>query len=320
MHEFEMIRDYFRPLTMDRAEAGGLLDDAAVLDVPRDFDLCISSDTLNGGVHFLETETPENIAHKCLRVNLSDMAAMGAKPYCYQLNLAFSKMPDKEWAKAFTDALMADQKEFGVFCSGGDTTVIEGPMLVSMTITGLVPKNKAVKRFGAMPGDIVVVTGNIGDAAIGVKVKLGILELDDPSAFLLACDRPMPRTPISEAIHSYGKAGIDVSDGFIADLSHICDVSKVGAKVRLDKIPLSYAARHLLKQGVVNVEDLLTGGDDYEIALAIAPQNVDAFIAAAKERGVDAHAIGEFVSGEGVQVLDDEGTALEFSKKGWTHF
>jgi len=324
MHEFEMIRDYFRPLTMDKAEAGGLLDDAAILNVPQGFDLCMSSDTLNGGVHFLEDESPENIAHKCLRVNLSDMAAMGAKPYCYQLNLAFSKMPDPGWAKAFTGALMADNEEFGIFCSGGDTTVIEGPMLVSMTITGLVPKGKAVKRFGAKPGDIVVVTGNIGDAAIGVKVKLGILELDDPSAFLLACDRPMPRTPISEAIHKYAHAGIDVSDGFIADLTHICEVGNVGARIEADKIPFSYAARNLIEKGVVSVEDLLTGGDDYEIAMAIPPQNVDAFMADAKARGVDAYAVGVFDAigdgGAGVQVLDEAGEPLTFSKKGWTHF
>jgi len=320
MHEFEMIRDYFRPLTMDRAEAGGLLDDAAILNVPRDFDLVMSSDTLNGGVHFLENETPANIAHKCLRVNLSDMAAMGAKPYCYQLNLAFSKMPDKAWAKEFTDALLADNNEFGVFCSGGDTTVVEGPMLVSMTITGLVPSGRAVKRFGAKAGDLVVVTGNIGDAAVGVKVKLGILELDDPEAFLLACDRPMPRTPISEAIHTYANAGIDISDGMIADLSHIADVSGVAARIDADKIPFSYAARNLLKQNIVTLEDLVTGGDDYEIAMAIPPQNVDAFIAEASKRGVDAHVIGVFEDGEGVHVLDASGAPIEFSKKGWTHF
>lgn len=320
MNEFEMIRDYFRPLTMDRAEAGGLLDDAAILDVPQGFDLVISSDTLNGGVHFLENESPANIAHKCLRVNLSDIAAMGAKPYCYQLNLAFSKMPDLVWLKAFTDALMADQKEFGVFCSGGDTTVIEGPMLVSMTITGLVPKGKAVKRSGAKAGDLVVVTGNIGDATIGVKVKLGILELDDPSAFLLACDRPMPRTPISELVHTHAHAAIDVSDGLIADLSHICDVSGVAAKLEADKIPLSYAARDVLGKGVIALEDLLTGGDDYELALAIPPSRFDVFKAEATKRGVDVSAIGVFEEGDGVRVLDASGQPLEFSRKGWTHF
>ncbi len=320
MHEFEMIRDYFRPLTMERAEAGGLLDDAAILNVPAGFDLVMSSDTLNGGVHFLENEDPAHIAHKCLRVNLSDMAAMGAKPYCYQLNLAFSNMPDPAWAKAFSDALMADNKEFGVFCSGGDTTVVEGPLLVSMTVTGLVPKGKAVKRFGAQPGDLAVVTGNVGDAAIGVKVLLGLLELDDPAPFLEACHKPMPRTPISEIIHTYAHAGIDVSDGLIADLSHVCDVSSVAACLELDKIPFSDAARAVVESGNATPQELLTGGDDYEILMAIPPADVDAFISESKQRGVNASVIGGFQTGDGVQVVDADGQALEFDRKGWTHF
>lgn len=320
MHEFEMIRDYFRPLTMERAEAGGLLDDAAILNVPEGFDLVMSSDTLNGGVHFLENEDPAHIAHKCLRVNLSDMAAMGAKPYCYQLNLAFSNMPDPAWAKAFSDALMADNREFGVFCSGGDTTVVEGPLLISMTITGLVPKGRAVKRFGAKSGDLAVVTGNIGDAAIGVKVLLDLLELDDSAPFLEACHKPMPRTPISEVIQTYAHAAIDVSDGLIADLSHICDVSNVHARLEFDKIPFSDAARAVLDRGNVTPQDLLTGGDDYEILMAIPPESIDAFMDDANKRGVTSTVIGAFEMGEGVQVIDGKGQALEFDRKGWTHF
>lgn len=320
MHEFEMIRDYFRPLTMGRAEAGGLLDDAAILDVPEGFDLVMSSDTLNGGVHFLENEDPANIAHKCLRVNLSDMAAMGAKPYCYQLNLAFSNMPDPAWAKAFADALLADNQEFGVFCSGGDTTVIEGPLLISMTITGLVPKGRAVKRLGAKPGDLAVVTGAIGDAAIGVKILLKLLEVDNPVSFLEACHKPMPRTPIFEAIHTHAHAGIDVSDGLIADLSHVCEVSNVAARLELDKIPFSDAARGVLDRGDVTPQDLLTGGDDYEILMAIPPESIDAFMADANKGGVSPSVIGAFEAGDGVDVIDGNGEPLAFDRKGWTHF
>ena len=207
-----------------------------------------------------------------------------------------------------------------IFCSGGDTTVIEGPLLISMTITGLVPKGKAVKRFGAKPGDLVVVTGNIGDAMIGVKVKLGLLDLDDPAAFLLACDRPMARTGIHRMVHTHAHAGIDISDGFIADLSHIADVSGVKAQVQADKIPVSYAAKNLLDRGLVKFEELVTGGDDYELALAVPPAAFDAFQAGAKERGVDVHAVGTFTEGEGVEVLDVSGTPLQFDRKGWTHF
>jgi len=320
MHEFEMIRDYFRPLTMDRAEAGGLLDDAAVLEIPRDFDLVMSSDTLNSGVHFMDNESPANIAHKCLRVNLSDMAAMGAKPYCYQLNIAFANMPKEDWVKEFTDALMADQKEFGIFCSGGDTTVTEGGLLVSMTITGLVPRGKAVKRYGAKQGDFIVLTGDIGDAGIGVNVMLGVLKLDDPAHFLNACHRPVARTAISDIVQKYAHAAIDISDGLISDLSHICSVSEVGAKVEAEKVPLSYAARNLLDKGLVTFEDLFTGGDDYELALAVPPEKFETFKVEASKRGVDVSAVGVFEAGEGVSVINASGEALEFDQQGWTHF
>ena len=131
MNEFEMVQQYFRPLTMEREEAGALVDDAAVFSIPEGMDLVVSSDTLNSGTHFLKKEAPENIAHKCLRVNLSDMAAMGATPLAYQMNLAFNNHPDEAWVKAFSQALLEDNKRFDVFCSGGDTTVSEGSLLVS---------------------------------------------------------------------------------------------------------------------------------------------------------------------------------------------
>ena len=320
MKEFEMIRDYFKPLTMDRAEAGALLDDAAILDIPEGFDLVMSSDTLNGGVHFLADEDPAHIAHKCLRVNLSDMAAMGAKPYCYQLNLAFSNMPDAPWAKRFAETLLADQKEFGIFCSGGDTTVIEGPLLISMTVTGLVPKGQAVKRSGAKVGDLVVVSGTIGDPYIGVQSLLGLVELENAEYFHDACHKPMPRTPISLPVCQHANACIDISDGLIADLSHVCHASGVGAKLQADKVPISDEACALVDAGVFDVRNLLTGGDDYELGMAIAPSEFEAFEAAAKERGVDVHVIGEFVDGDLLEVFDKNGNELEFDRKGWTHF
>ncbi len=321
MHEFEMIREFFLPLTMGRDEAIGLLDDAAILNVPEGYDLVMSSDTLSAGIHFLAHEDPANIAHKSIRVNLSDMAAMGAKPYSYQLNLAFPEPPDTALIKAFTDALLEDQRQFGVFCSGGDTTVSKAQLLVSITMTGLVPKGRAVKRSGAKPGDLLVVTGNIGDAAIGVKVKLGLLQLDDPSVFLSACDRPTPRTGICEAVHTYAHAAIDISDGLIADISHICNASGVGAQIDADNIPMSDAARHIVDLGLVSFEDLVTGGDDYELALAVPPEALGQFRKKAQVVGVTAHVIGEFIDGkEGVALFDQSGASMQLTRKGWTHF
>ncbi len=320
MNEFEMIQSYFRPLTMNRAEAGGLKDDAAILDIPQGYELVISSDTLNEGVHFVRGESAANIAHKALRVNLSDMAAMGANPYCYQLNLAFSDFPDEAWAKEFSAALLADNQEFGIFCSGGDTTVTEGPLLVSMTITGLVLKNNAVKRSGAKDGDLLVVSGTIGDAAIGVKVLLGLLKLADPAPFLKACHTPMPRTPISHAVSRFANAGIDISDGFIADIGHVSSASGLAARVELDKIPLSAAARGVLETKKVKIEQLLTGGDDYELALAVPHENFEAFQKEAAERGVQLSVVGVFEQGQGVRVFDGAGKVLAFDRAGWTHF
>ena len=320
MNEFDMIQKYFLPLTMGREEAGGLLDDAAILNVPNNHDIVISCDTLNEGTHFIKGETPENIAHKVLRVNLSDMAAMGAKPLCYQLNLAFSDYPDEAWVKAFTGTLLEDNKAFDVFCSGGDTTVAEGPLLVSMTITGLVEKGKAVKRSGAKEGDLIVITGPVGAAAVGVKIKLGVLELEASAPFLQACSKPMPRTSISPEIAAYANAAVDVSDGFLADLGHVCSTSGVAAQVKLADVPLSVETKTLVDQDVISMETALTGGDDYEIVMAVPPENIDQFTQKAKDKGVALSVVGVFGEGEGVTVLDENDKSVDFKRKGWTHF
>lgn len=320
MNEFEMTQKYFLPLTMGKKDAENLADDAAIIDVPDGYDLVISSDTLNGGTHFLKKEDPANIAHKVLRVNLSDMAAMGAKPYCYQLNLAFSHMPDEKWVKGFTTALHADNAEFDVFCSGGDTTVAEGPLLVSLTVTGLVPKGKAVKRSTAKVGDLVVLTGPVGRAAVGVKILLDTLQIDAPGPFVEACHKPVPRTNISEEIAQYARAAVDVSDGLIADLSHVCSTSGVGAQLNLAQIPFTAETAALVDAGIVNYETLLTGGDDYEIAMAVPPENIEAFTKAAAQKGVELSVIGTFAEGEGVEVLNASDEPMEFKRGGWTHF
>ena len=320
MNEFEMIQHYFRPLTLGHTESEALQDDAAILDIPDGYDLVISSDTLNGGTHFLKKEAPANIAHKALRVNLSDMAAMGAKPYCYQMNLAFSQFPDEEWVKEFSAALLEDSKAFDIFCSGGDTTVAEGPLLVSMTVTGIVPKGKAVKRSTAQAGDLVVLTGPIGRAAVGVKVMLGVLEIEYPQSFLEVCHKPQPRTSISAEICQYARAAVDVSDGLLADLGHVCHSSGVGAQLELDKIPFTDETKALVAADTITHETLLTGGDDYEIAMAVAPENIESFTAAAAAKNVALSVIGTFAEGQGVEVTDPAGQKMEFQRAGWTHF
>ena len=320
MNEFEMIQRYFLPLTMGRKEAEQLQDDAAILDIPDGHDLVISSDTLNGGTHFLKDEDPANIAHKVLRVNLSDMVAMRAKPMSNKMNLSYTQLPDEASVKDFSAALLEDNAEFDVFCSGGDTTVAEGPLLISLTITGIVPKGQAVKRSTAQAGDLVVLSGPIGRAAVGVKILLDVLDVDNPAPFLQAAHRPIPRVAISNEICKYARAAVDVSDGLIADLGHVCQTSGVGAQLELANIPFTDETKALVEGERISYEDLLTGGDDYEIAMAVAPENFDDFSAAAAAQGVELSVIGTFVAGQALEVIDEKGAPLSFKRAGWTHF
>lgn len=320
MNEFEMVQQYFRPLTMGREEAGALQDDAAVFSIPEGMDLVVSSDTLNSGTHFLDGEAPQNIAHKALRVNLSDLAAMGATPLAYQMNLAFDEHPDVDWVKAFSEALLEDNKRYNVFCSGGDTTVSEGALLVSVTIFGLVPKGRAVKRGGAENGDLLVVTGSIGRAAVGVKTLLGLLKLEDPEPFVTVCHKPEPRVALSAAIAQYAKAAVDISDGLIADVSHLCEASNCAVHIELNDIPFTDETTVLLQGGKVSIQTLLTGGEDYEIAMAVNPQNLAALKQEAEAVGVTLSVIGSFKDGKGVRVTDSRHKELQFKQTGWTHF
>ncbi len=308
MNEFSIIEKYFAPLGRD-----GFKDDAAVLEIPAGHELVVTSDTLNEGTHFWPNEAPEFIAHKALRVNLSDLAAMGAEPLCYQLNIAYPQKPSAEWLTQFTSALAADQKEFGIFCSGGDTTSINGPLSLSITALGLVPTGKAVKRSGAKEGDAVVLTGSIGDALIGLEILRGHIASNE-SSFLKAYRKPIPQTAIAAQVRSHAHAGADISDGLIADLGHICTASNLGAVLELDKIPFSREAQQLINAKLIKPEQLLTGGDDYQLVLAV-PQ------AALGSLPFPHHVIGRFEAGAaGVQIMDKNGKALSFSSAGWQHF
>jgi len=301
MAEFDLIDKYFAPLA--GPGAGGLLDDGAVLDIPQGHQLVISSDTSNRGDHFVEEMPAEVAARKCLRSNLSDLAAMGADPFSYQLNLALPKDIDETWIAAFADGLKADQDEFGIFLSGGDTTGMgAGGLSVSITALGLVPTGEAVPRGGAQEGDLVVVSGELGDASLD-RLRM-----------------PYPRSAISGLVRRYAHAAIDISDGLPADLGHICSVSGLSAALEFEKIPFSKTGRSALQTGKTTPEDILTWGEDYELALAVPPSDIEAFRQKAADQGVTLHVIGLFNAGQGVTILDKSGTALKFSKAGWTHF
>lgn len=315
MNEFGAIEKYFAPLSLD-----GLKDDAAVLEISAGHELVVTSDTLNEFTHFPEDENPQLIAHKALRVNLSDLAAMGAEPFAYQLNLALSEHIDELWLASFVKGLKKDQESYKIKLSGGDTTGTKGPLSVSITAMGLVPAGKAVRRGGAKAGDAIVLTGPVGDAWLGLEVLLGHFNIPSQEKVLERYRLPQPRNNLAALVREYAHAAIDVSDGLIADLGHICEASHVAAEAWIEKITFSESAAGLLAAGKVTPEQLLSGGDDYELLLAIEPGRVDEFCRKAAALGVRPQLIGAFSAGAGVRLIDASGAVKTPGRAGYTHF
>lgn len=315
--EFDIIEQYFAGLTQGRGEAAGLKDDAAVLKIPDGHELVVTSDTLNAGTHFLPDAAPADIAHKALRVNLSDLAAMGADPHAWQLNIAFPDKPEEAWLEEFVSVLLENQNEFGIFCSGGDTTSTQGPLSLSITAMGLVPEGQAVKRGGAQEGDAIILTGPVGDALIGLRVLQDKIQTRDEEYFIRRYYRPHPRTDLSETIREHAHAAIDISDGLVADLGHICRASGVAAQVDMSENLFSPQARNVIGKNTLTPQELLAGGDDYELLVAVPPDKVDDFFAVSS----GCVRIGSFMAGEPqVHLHDEQGEEVEIKHTGWSHF
>ena len=274
--EFEFIARRLRPLATTPG-ALALTDDAALLDPAAGRQLVLTKDAMVAGVHFLPDDPPGQIAQKLLRVNLSDLAAMGAAPLGYLLALARPKEISDAWLDEFCAGLAADNAAFGIALLGGDTVSTPGPLTLSLTAIGEVPTGSALLRSGAGPGDDVWVSGTLGDAALGLKVLQGALDVTEPArTFLIERYRlPQPRLALGQALRGIASAAIDVSDGLVADLGHILETSGVGAALHADALPLSEAARDL--PGARDAA--LAGGDDYEL-LFTAPSKRRAEIAA----------------------------------------
>ncbi len=311
--EFVLISKYFRPL----AGPGSLdlRDDAALLTPPTGRDLVLTADAMVGGVHFLPDDPPDLIGRKLLRVNLSDLAAKGATPLGYLMTVSTPRDTPESWFAGFTAGLAQDQVEFNVTLLGGDTTSTPGPISLSLTIIGHVAPGMAVHRSGASAGDGIWVTGTIGDGALGLAVATE--RLNDPSGFLLGRYR-LPQPRIGLEIGGIASAGMDISDGLVQDLGHICRASDLSATIEATLVPLSAQAR---AAGEGWLETCLTGGDDYELLLAVPPSREAALQAAADERGVAVTRIGAFHSGPAqVKVLAANGEPLALTKGGWSHF
>ncbi len=244
--EDSLIARYFRPIATDPG-AFNLDDDAAALKSSGD-DIVVTTDAIVEGVHFLPDDPPDTVARKALRVNLSDLAAKGAVPAGFVLTLAL-RHTDEAWLKPFAAALGEDAAQFGCPLLGGDTVSTPGPLMVSITAFGRVPSGKMVHRSGARPGDRVLVTGTIGDAALGLAVLKGgkvQAAVNDIAARDLLIGRyrvPQPRTALAAIVSEFASAAMDVSDGLAGDLAKLCGVSGVSAVIDVPSIPLSYAAR-----------------------------------------------------------------------------
>jgi thiamine-monophosphate kinase len=308
LSEFTRIARHFAPLA--GPEARGLLDDAAIMQPPPGRELVLTVDQMLEGVHFLPGDAPDLIARKLLRRNLSDLAAMGAVPLGYLLTTALTARVDEAWLAAFASGLAADQAAFGLSLFGGDSSSSVGLICLSATLIGHVAPGAAWPRGGAKAGDAIWVTGTIGDAALGLRARLG--KLGDPTGVLTQRSMlPSPRVGLKLA--GIVNAAIDVSDGLVQDLGHMARGAGLSAVVRAGMVPTSAAAA-----GPEHVEARLTGGDDYELLLAVPPGLGDALKAACGV--VPVTKIGVFQAGEGVHILGDDGTVMDFAKAGWQHF
>ena len=315
--EFGLIDRLFKPLARGYPGALQLTDDAALVTVPAGHELVVAKDAMVADVHFLAGDPAELVGRKLLRVNLSDLAAMGAEPLGYLLVIARSRDITDDWLQAFASGLLADQTQFGCHLLGGDTISTPGPLTLSLTILGTVPQASALLRSGARTGDDVWVSGSLGDAALGLRVLRGLAVTEDEALALVDRYRkPRPRLALGKALRGLASAAIDVSDGLVADLGHILETSGVGATIDASLLPLSPAGC-----GVPGArEAALTGGDDYEL-LFTAPAARRAEVAALSAPcGVEVTRIGSIRQAPGLEVVDAAGQPVTVDRAGWTHF
>jgi thiamine-monophosphate kinase len=319
--EFGRIRRFFAPL----AGPGGLglTDDAALVDCSPGHRLVVTVDAIVEGVHYLPEDPPDLVARKLLRVNLSDLAAMGARPLHYLLATALPATLGDDWVVRFAAGLAEDQRHFGVALLGGDSVATSGPAVLSLTALGEVAAGGEIRRSGAKPGDRIWVSGTIGDAFLGLQVLRGgytSLAPADRAALTRRFQLPEPRTELGPRLAGIAHAMLDVSDGLIADLGHICETSQVGATIALPSLPLSPEARRAAAAEPELPASLAAAGDDYELLFAAPPEAGEAISRLAAEIGLAITAIGTIEKRLGVRLVDAEGNPIPIATAGYRHF
>lgn len=317
MDEFALIANLFRPLARENAGALALMDDAALLVPPSGCDLVFTKDMMIADRHFFAEDAPDLIARKLLRVNLSDLAAMGAEPLGYLLGLAFAGRLDADLAGRFVTGLRQDQERYGIALYGGDTVSGAGRLALSLTAIGSVPHGTALLRSGARPGDIVWVSGTIGDAALGLRALKG--EIGREMRLIDRYYLPEPRLALGKALRGIATAAADVSDGLIADLDHILEASGRAARIHADRVPLSAEAARAIGGRRERLLDALTGGDDYELVFTAPADRHDRLWAVASETGTPLAPIGEILPGRGLDLIGPDGTKWPVTRGGFMH-
>lgn len=318
--EFEMIARFFAPLAATYRGALKLTDDAAIIDTSDGLDRVVTSDAMIEGVHFLKSDPPRRAARKALRVNLSDLAAMGAVPEAYTLVLQVPQDYDDDWIGEIAQGLKEDQAQFGIALIGGDTVSADAPAVLSITAIGKIEPGRALRRSGAGAGDDIYVTGTIGDAKLGLDILREAagtqLRETDRQAAIDRYQLPEPRTAVGETLVGVASACIDVSDGLVADAHHLAEESGLQARLALHKVPWSSAVD---SSPDYPEKARVIAGDDYELLFTAPAGRRDAVAGVARDTGVRVTRIGRMSRGDGVLVVDDAGDPVTFERTGYQH-
>ncbi len=323
--EFSRIKKFFRPLTSQRMGAMELLDDAALVPIKKTNSIVVSTDALVEKIHFHSNESADFVARKALRTNLSDLAAMGSKPFAYNLAIIIGKRKSSnidQWLKLFSKGLAVDQKKFGIELIGGDTVTSLGPTSICITIFGTPNIKGSLLRSGAKVGDGIFVSGTIGDAALGLKLieNRSLSCLSKNNSYCVSRYRiPRPRVELGLALGGLASAAMDISDGLFQDLNHLCGASSVGGLVHANKIPLSKEVSNFVNQNKFSIEQVITGGDDYELIFTAPVPKEKSILNLARLTNTRITRIGTVQSGRGGSILDKNGDFIAVSKGGYSH-
>lgn len=322
MDEFDRIATFFAPLS-DKAHGLSLTDDAAVFSAVEGEGFVVTKDVMAEGTHFLPDTNIQDLAFKLVSVNVSDLAAMGAVPFGYLLGITVPKTTKESWFEAFSSGLKQAIDYYGGVLLGGDTTTHESGEVLSLTAIGTLQGKSPIMRSGAKAGDLIVVSGTIGDAYLGLRcIKSDndvSLSEKDRDYLLSRFSRPCARVRLGKVLHGVANSLCDVSDGLLADLEHILGASHVGAEVDLGKMPLSDAARSFFEQDAVSIENLATGGDDYELLFTVSPEKKEQIDVLSKKLDLPLTVIGTITEKKGMNVLY-QGKTVVLSQKGYLHF